>query len=509
MLQSSSETLTDLKSQVQDLVRELNSLSLMHEELHRERENDQQRIRQAEDKAKEMEQKWRTTKTELRNLKATSQMFVSAPRTEDHLPASSNGALADVHVTAFQTSIDGLITAARSTTPTSVLGAMKPVITAMANLSADIQTFEDRPLSSKGHVDSAALQSLKDRSTQNLNTLTHSAKEFALSYGLSPISLLDAAASELAANVVGLFKLLGIRRANKKDLERSESQATLGGSMQNGTNGTTLANGSAGSYSNGPSYPSAASTSYGTMGPPASTTRRAPPPSSSSRRPDSAASDATDRYDPRSSTGTARPDPPPSSANLSSRMDPRRMTSTSSIGSAFDLERKPSVTGSAAGEEHSRRGGGERNPPSWESGRISAGGMRGLVVEEREEAERDGGREEELEEDEEEDERDGDRAWGELKVSPGSLVTLTWTRFSILQSGTDPPFPVFSRSRISTPNPNPSSKQSKPFSPPSGPATPPRSSAKTFPSSSPSPPPSSASPRTRSRSARWARAGGC
>lgn len=44
---------------------------------------------------------------------ATSQMFVSAPRTEDHLPATRNGALADTNVTAFQTSIDGLITAAR------------------------------------------------------------------------------------------------------------------------------------------------------------------------------------------------------------------------------------------------------------------------------------------------------------------------------------------------------------------------------------------------------------
>lgn len=45
----------------------------MHDELHRERENDQQRIRQAEQKAREMEQKWRSTKTELRNLKGESE----------------------------------------------------------------------------------------------------------------------------------------------------------------------------------------------------------------------------------------------------------------------------------------------------------------------------------------------------------------------------------------------------------------------------------------------------
>ncbi|KAL7412917.1 hypothetical protein BDY24DRAFT_391588 [Mrakia frigida] len=421
--QSSNETLTDLKSQVQDLVQELNSLSLMHEELHRERENDQLRIRQAEERAREMEQKWRSTKTELRNLKATSQMFVSAPRTEDHLPASSTGALADINVTAFQTSIDGLITAARSTTPTSVLGAMKPVIGAMANISLDVQAFEDRPPSSRIHVDMSALQSLKDRSTQNLNILTHSAKEFAMSYGLSPISLLDAAASELAANVVGLFKLLGIRRADKKEVERLMEQAPKGGLYSDG-------NGSSSSIAT--SRPTAVAREGG--GP-------------STRRPDSTASNqsgTTDRYDARSSTGTARGDPAPSSANLSSRMDPRRMTSTSSIGSAFDLERKPSTTGTDSGSVGGGGGGRrvlDRNMGSWDSRASNGGGGGGFqpptsLLEERDESDRD-------EEEEEELDDDGDRAWVELKpyldTQSESLIQAIQTLLSSVRSGEPTP----------------------------------------------------------------------
>ena len=44
---------------------------------------------------------------------ATSTMFVSKPVTDDHLPASADGNIADVNVSSFQTAIDGLLAAAR------------------------------------------------------------------------------------------------------------------------------------------------------------------------------------------------------------------------------------------------------------------------------------------------------------------------------------------------------------------------------------------------------------
>lgn len=40
-------------------------------------------------------------------------MFISKPFSEDHLPASADGNIEDVHVSAFQTAIDGLLSAAR------------------------------------------------------------------------------------------------------------------------------------------------------------------------------------------------------------------------------------------------------------------------------------------------------------------------------------------------------------------------------------------------------------
>lgn len=270
---------------------------------------------------------------------------------------------------------------------------MKPVINAMSNISLDVQAFEDRPPAARVHVDMFALQSLKERSSQNLNILTHSAKEFGMSYGLSPISLLDAAASDLAACVVQLFRLLGIRRADKKEVERSE------GATNSASSSSVYVNGNA----NG-------SSSYGRDTPRVATI-------ASNRRPISTASndsESTDRYDPRDSTGTARGDPAPSQANLSSRMDPRRMTSTSSIGSAFDLERKPSTTGTDSGSvSGGSRRGTERSLGSWDEGgrTSSSNGFLPPALEERDESERGGGEEEEELDD------DGDRAWAELKVS--------------------------------------------------------------------------------------------
>jgi hypothetical protein len=40
-------------------------------------------------------------------------MFISKPFSDDHLPASADGNIEDIHVSAFQTAIDGLLSAAR------------------------------------------------------------------------------------------------------------------------------------------------------------------------------------------------------------------------------------------------------------------------------------------------------------------------------------------------------------------------------------------------------------
>ena len=153
---------------------------------------------------------------------ATSTMFSPKPLTEDHLPASPDGNIADIHVAAFQSGIDGLLTAARSSQPTGVLPAMKSVVEAITAIGEDVKTFEAKP---NLDVDASKLESLKHESTTRLSQLMQAARNHAMSSGLSPISLLDGAAGHLSANVVEIIKLLKIRRSIK--LGRSRSSMSI------------------------------------------------------------------------------------------------------------------------------------------------------------------------------------------------------------------------------------------------------------------------------------------
>ena len=148
---------------------------------------------------------------------ATSQLFVPPPQQSNFLPASEDGAIADAHVTAFQASIDSLLVAGRSHTPSSVLAAMRAVVGAVTDLDNDIQAFEQRSIHQWSESDRERLQHLKAKCNATLSNLVTAAKNHASSYGLSPVSLLDAAASHLSATIVDMVKLLRIRKAAAYD----------------------------------------------------------------------------------------------------------------------------------------------------------------------------------------------------------------------------------------------------------------------------------------------------
>jgi DNA repair exonuclease SbcCD ATPase subunit len=129
----SAEAIKELQNELIILMEELKAVSARNEELMAERDEDGELIQQLEADVADYKRKWETTRTQLRNLKgkyqvfisvlttmlidrptvATSTMFVSKPITEDHMPASLDGNIADIHVTAFQSAIDNLLAIAR------------------------------------------------------------------------------------------------------------------------------------------------------------------------------------------------------------------------------------------------------------------------------------------------------------------------------------------------------------------------------------------------------------
>ncbi|WWC66645.1 uncharacterized protein I206_100549 [Kwoniella pini CBS 10737] len=221
----SRQAVSEMKMELHTLVDELNALSMRNDELMQEREQDAMGMNEMEARVEEYKRKFDAVRIELRNLKATSTMFVSKPLTDDHLPASADGNIADTSVSAFQNAIDGLLQAARSSQPSGVLPAMKAIVEAITDIGEDVKAFEAQP---NLDVDVSRLESLKYESTNRLNSLMQAARNHAMASGLSPVSLLDAAAGHLSTNVVEIIKLLKIRRSNQnRDMTRRRSSMSI------------------------------------------------------------------------------------------------------------------------------------------------------------------------------------------------------------------------------------------------------------------------------------------
>ena len=161
---------------------------------------------------------------------ATSQLFLQPPKMDDNFPMSPDGAILDTHITAFVSAVDSLLTAGRSNSPTRVLVPMKAVVNAVTAITDDLRQFERR--SRPDEVDLDVLRSLRDRAEATLSNLVVATKGHATGAGMSPVSLLDAAASHVSSTITEIAKVAFIRRATPAEQEQFHA-------MQPTTNGHT------------------------------------------------------------------------------------------------------------------------------------------------------------------------------------------------------------------------------------------------------------------------------
>lgn len=105
------------------------------------------------------------------------------------------------------------------------------MVTAVDKIDNDVQAIDDRRLSTFSQADQDLLQELKAKVHATLSNLMTASKNHATSFGVSPVSLVDAAASHLSNTVVELVRLLKIRRttaASRMALDaRNEPMPTL------------------------------------------------------------------------------------------------------------------------------------------------------------------------------------------------------------------------------------------------------------------------------------------
>lgn len=112
-----------------------------------------------------------------------------------------------------------MLAAGRSPTPSRVYAPMKAVINAVHAILEDVENYQARARRERLSVDTEELNALRERAEMTLSNLTAAARTHATSLGMSPVSLLDAAASHVSTTVTEIGKAIQIRKATKSELD--------------------------------------------------------------------------------------------------------------------------------------------------------------------------------------------------------------------------------------------------------------------------------------------------
>ncbi|KAJ1306218.1 hypothetical protein OPQ81_010926 [Rhizoctonia solani] len=224
---SGGEVTEQLRREMQSLLTDLREMAASREDLAAERDADSQTIRELSSQVQEYKRKYEAAKTELRGLKATSQLYVQQPisiNKQDQLPISERGGIVDVHITEFQSAIDTMLMAGRSSAPSTALTAMKAVVTSVSAIADDVESYVRHQRVPSEHEN--AMQ-LVERLHATLGNLVAAARTHAMSFGTSPVSLLDAAASHVSTTVTALVREVLVRRDDGRRSSTTNNWAHL------------------------------------------------------------------------------------------------------------------------------------------------------------------------------------------------------------------------------------------------------------------------------------------
>ena len=136
---------------------------------------------------------------------------------------SQDGLVRDVDITRFQLAVDDLLKSARQSETMPMLESVKQVTLVVSSIASNVGTDGYPTPSPSPHSPSVRLREpsvgkLKARVMGYANSLITATKQHAAAAGLSPVALLDAAASNLTASVIELIKAVGI---SATDLQES------------------------------------------------------------------------------------------------------------------------------------------------------------------------------------------------------------------------------------------------------------------------------------------------
>lgn len=220
-------------------LREMRDLSRQNDQAIEQEEKLSAQVTKLEREMEEWRQRYAKIKAQNKSLRASAlglglqTSFDAGSLFRKEALVSEGGLVKDIDVSRFQLSIDDLLKAARQASTEPMLDSVKNVVVCVQSITAAVGTDgyptpSPSPLSpgsTAARTQPMPVAKLKARVTGTANSLITATKQHASAAGLSPVALLDAAASNLTASVIALIKAVGIRPSPKSELEDAEIDA--------------------------------------------------------------------------------------------------------------------------------------------------------------------------------------------------------------------------------------------------------------------------------------------
>ena len=240
LLQEELATQQKITKEVRDdastYLKEMRDLSRQNDQAIEQEEKLAGQVSKLEKEIDEWRQRYAKIKAQNKNLRASTMglslqaSFDSGSLFRKEGLISENGLVKDVDVSRFQLSVDELLKVARQTSTDAMIDTVKNVVICVQSITSAIGTDgyptpSPSPMSpNRGGQQPMNVGKLRARVTGTANSLITATKQHASASGLSPVALLDAAASNLTAAVVELVKAVGIKPTPKSELEDAEPE---------------------------------------------------------------------------------------------------------------------------------------------------------------------------------------------------------------------------------------------------------------------------------------------
>ncbi|KAL1837221.1 hypothetical protein VTJ49DRAFT_4103 [Mycothermus thermophilus] len=226
-LEEQEQVTEEVRREAQEFLREMRMISQQSGAAWERQSEMEKTIEALEKEVREWKNRYARAKTQLRDMRGSSVGITvdndAAKYLRDKGFMDDAGLVKDIHVTKFQLAIDELLRRAREESPENVIDAMKAVVVGVRRIAKDV----DMATASQGPEATAQHQKLKARVSSTANNFITASKNFAASAGISPVSLLDAAASHLVAAVVELLRSAKIRPTPDDELEADDDDGTV------------------------------------------------------------------------------------------------------------------------------------------------------------------------------------------------------------------------------------------------------------------------------------------